>query len=213
MVDGASQTACITLAFGVNKEFKEALKDNTQRNHLVFLLLESEDKPNPKSKDPYIRLTWRNNVYESFGSYIDDPLYQWTRETSTRRLGLNTHVAYIHSKFLLKDPLSEDPVVISGSANFSAASTEENDENMVITRGDLRVADIYFTEFMRLFNHYYFRSVYNRVKDEETEEEKEETVFLKDSDEWLQKYKAGSLRRKRVDMFANMHIPAVAHSE
>lgn len=30
---------------------------------------------------------------------------------------------------------------------------------MQFVRGNLRVADIYFTEFNRLFNHYYFRSV------------------------------------------------------
>ncbi len=33
-----------------------------------------------------------------------------------------------------------------------------NDENMLIIRGDQRVADIYLTEFNRLFNHYSFRS-------------------------------------------------------
>ena len=36
---------------------------------------------------------------------------------------------------------------------------KDNDENMIIMRGDQRVADICFTEFNRLFNHYYFRSV------------------------------------------------------
>ena len=74
-------------------------------------------------------------------------------------LMLNQHVSYIHSKFLLMDPLSKDPIVVTGSANFSKASTNDNDENMLIIRGDKRVADIYFTEFNRLFFHYYFRSV------------------------------------------------------
>jgi hypothetical protein len=30
---------------------------------------------------------------------------------------------------------------------------------MLIIRGDTRVADIYLGEFMRLFNHFYFRFV------------------------------------------------------
>ena len=68
-------------------------------------------------------------------------------------------MSYIHSKFLLMDPLATDPIVVTGSANFSDASTNDNDENMIAIRGDQRVADIYFTEFNRLFNHYYFRSV------------------------------------------------------
>ncbi len=70
----------------------------------------------------------------------------------------------MHCKFLLHDPLGADPIVVTGSANFSEASTTGNDENMVIVRGDRRVADIYFTEFNRLFNHYYFRAVVERTR-------------------------------------------------
>ena len=73
-------------------------------------------------------------------------------------------MSYIHSKFLLMDPLGDDPIVVTGSANFSDASTNDNDENMLIIRGDQRVADIYFTEFNRLFNHYYFRSVQEETR-------------------------------------------------
>ena len=48
-------------------------------------------------------------------------------------------------------------VVVVGSANFSAASTLDNDENMLVIRGNTAVADIYLGEFMRLFCHYAFR--------------------------------------------------------
>jgi phosphatidylserine/phosphatidylglycerophosphate/cardiolipin synthase-like enzyme len=58
---------------------------------------------------------------------------------------------------MLVDPLSDDPIVVAGSANFSDASTTQNDENMIITRGNKRVADIYFGEFMRLYSHHAFR--------------------------------------------------------
>ena len=37
------------------------------------------------------------------------------------------------------------------------ASTEKNDENMVIIKGNKRVADIYLGEYMRLFSHHSFR--------------------------------------------------------
>lgn len=60
------------------------------------------------------------------------------------------------------DPLGADPIV-TGSANFSDASTRKNDENMIIVRGDRRAADIYFTEFNKLFNHYYFRGVHQKT--------------------------------------------------
>lgn len=58
---------------------------------------------------------------------------------------------------MLIDPLGEDPIVVAGSANFSAASVKDNDENMIIVRGNKRVADIYIGEFMRLFSHHSFR--------------------------------------------------------
>ena len=64
---------------------------------------------------------------------------------------------YVHNKFMLVDPLGDDPIVVAGSANFSDASTRQNDENMVIVRGDTRVADIYLGEFMRLYSHHAFR--------------------------------------------------------
>jgi hypothetical protein len=35
---------------------------------------------------------------------------EWAKETNNRALQFNTHVAYIHSKFLLKDPLGLDRV-------------------------------------------------------------------------------------------------------
>ena len=48
--------------------------------------------------------------------------------------------------------------MVTGSANFSKASTISNDENMLVIKGDKRVADIYLSEFMRLFTHLRFRA-------------------------------------------------------
>ena len=62
---------------------------------------------------------------------------------------------------MLIDPLNNDPTVVAGSANFSVASTIDNDENMIVIRGNKRVADIYLGEFMRLFSHHSFRESLN----------------------------------------------------
>ena len=159
----ASSLACMTFAFSVPAPFKAALAQNTTAGPLCFLLLEKEDRPNSRSTTPFVRLRAAQNVYQASGSEITTPLGQWVVETDNRKLGLNSHVAFMHCKFLLHDPLGADPIVVTGSANFSEASTTGNDENMVIVRGDRRVADIYFTEFNRLFNHYYFRAVVERT--------------------------------------------------
>ena len=124
-------------------------------------------------------------------------------ETNAQRLQLNQHVTYIHSKFLLMDPLGDDPIVVTGSANFSDASTNGNDENMLIIRGDRRVADIYFTEFNRLFNHYYFRAVHEKAAG--LPSAARASLFLREKpSEWLDAYKPGLLRFKRVEMYARM---------
>ena len=118
-------------------------------------------------------------------------------------LGLNTHVMYIHSKFMIFDPLSNDPIIVTGSANFSDDSVKDNDENMMIIRGNLRIADIYFSEFMRLFNHYYFRTVLENLKFA-GETPSDDSLFLTPNDTWQQKYSPGSFKNKRLDLYRLM---------
>jgi len=208
MLNKAQKSSFVTLAFGINDLFKQGLKNNTSESHITFILLEKRDLPNPRSTKPFINIGAMNNVYQSWGSYLKDPLYSWIRETDTGRLKLNSHVKYIHSKFLLADPLSKDPIVVTGSANFSDASTRANDENMIIIRGSKRVADIYFTEFNRLFNHYYFRAISQLVAPtaSTTGTTQEGSIFLNEKDTWLKNYAKGKLRYKRVKMFSTMDL-------
>lgn len=87
---------------------------------------------------------------------------------------------YVHGKFMLLDSLGADPTVITGSANFSRPSQRSNDENMLVIRGDTRVADLYFGEFMRVFDHHYARYVVQR------QQETVEAGYLKETeDAWL----------------------------
>jgi phosphatidylserine/phosphatidylglycerophosphate/cardiolipin synthase-like enzyme len=214
MIDTAASVACITLAFNVAKGLKEKLSDNRPEDQIIFMLLEKEDKPAPKRKNaktpktppaPFVRLTARNNVYQAYGEFLKgDPIYGFARETNARLLKLNLHVTYIHSKFLVMDPLGDDPIIVTGSANFSDASTKGNDENMLIIRGNKRVADIYFTEFQRLFNHYYFRAVHAKATTLRPDDPANNLFLREKPAEWLAGYKPGRLRQKRVEVFAKM---------
>ena len=65
---------------------------------------------------------------------------------------------------MLVDPLGDDPIVVTGTANFSRPSQYANDENMLVIRGNKRVADIYFGEFMRIFDHLYSRYIVGKMK-------------------------------------------------
>jgi hypothetical protein len=65
------------------------------------------------------------------------------------------------------------------------------------------VAEIYFTEFNRLFNHYYFRAVTESTTSSRPSEESE--LFLKETPkEWLQKYAPGRLKAKRLQVITSM---------
>lgn len=63
-------------------------------------------------------------------------------------------------------------------------------------------ADIYFTEFNRLFNHYYFRALQQKTK--RSSAASASNRFLHEDDAWLDAYRPGSLRQKRVDLYASM---------
>ncbi len=88
------------------------------------------------------------------------------RLAPARATRIGIHVNWVHTKFMLIDPLGPKPMTLTGSANFSQASIDTNDENMVLIRGDRRVADIYFGEFMRVFAHHRFRESVKRHIDE-----------------------------------------------
>ena len=149
----------MTFAFGMNDIFK-----NVYRNgHAPFRLALMEAKTRPMKAGPErdaeeLKIQLLRNMPENVfavGNFIrTNEIDGWVKEKLS---GLNSNVKWVHNKFMLVDPLTDDPIVVAGSANFSDASTRQNDENMVIARGNLRVADIYLGEFMRLYTHHAFR--------------------------------------------------------
>ena len=110
---------------------------------------------------------------------------------------------HIHSKIIAIDPFGLDPILVTGSANFSNNSTRTNDENSLIIRGDTSIMDIYITEFMRMFEHYWFRA---HLQGKTAGGKKKKTVEariqgLKNDSSWSDPYyKAGT--RERTDRLA-----------
>ena len=91
--------------------------------------------------------------------------------------------------------MGHDPLLITGSANFSEPSTEENDENMLVIRGDERVADIYLGEFMRLFNHFFARNLVGEQEDPATSGQ----THLRPDDSWrADHYREGAQQKERL---------------
>ncbi|MEK9285462.1 phospholipase D-like domain-containing protein [Bradyrhizobium sp. ISRA442] len=60
----------------------------------------------------------------------------------------------VHHKFVVIDAEGDNPVVFTGSANFSGNSLHHNDENMLEITKCPRIAGMYMAEFLRLYEHY-----------------------------------------------------------
>lgn len=63
----------------------------------------------------------------------------------------------VHTKAIVANFTSNDPVIISGSHNLSVPASNSNDENYLIMRGDTDLADRYGLEILRFYEHYRFR--------------------------------------------------------
>jgi phosphatidylserine/phosphatidylglycerophosphate/cardiolipin synthase-like enzyme len=154
LMNSAQRILCMTFAFNLDQFFLDVLlrKSDTLR-YAVF------DK-NLKT-DVEDQIDQVHNTVIAAGTKLEEhDLENFVGETLT---GFNKN-QYIHDKFMLVDPLGDDPIVVTGTANFSGPSQSGNDENMVVIRGNLRVADIYFGEFMRIFDHLYSRYIVGKMK-------------------------------------------------
>ena len=96
---------------------------------------------------------------------ISSPLHDFQGALLEGKESFHHAGIHIHSKIIMVDPFGSDPIIVTGSANFSNNSTEVNDSNSMILRGFTAVADIYATEFMRMFEHYHFRAKEAKAQD------------------------------------------------
>lgn len=184
----AKKTVCFTAAFGVSQTFADVFAED--KDYLRFILLE---KPGTTFK----QLQQDRDNLIAIGAFIQkDDTQQPQRWLQEKLSGLNPMVRFLHTKYMLIDPLTDDPIVLSGSANFSPNSTTNNDENMLVIRGDQRVADIYLGEFMRIFEHFQTRDVINKLSAKPGSAERI-AAFLVTDDSWTAPYfKAGSIKEK-----------------
>jgi phosphatidylserine/phosphatidylglycerophosphate/cardiolipin synthase-like enzyme len=109
-------------------------------------------------------------------------LDKWFIEEELARPTNEGFVFFVHSKVLVIDALSDDPLVCSGSANFSSNSLTANDENMLLIRGSTRVADIYITEMDRIFRHFHAR---DEINDMAKQGNKNNPLLLDTTDQWI----------------------------
>jgi phosphatidylserine/phosphatidylglycerophosphate/cardiolipin synthase-like enzyme len=173
--------ACFfTAPFGVDKRLRAVMEK--RRPYLRYIIEDTGRNG--------VEVTIRNpNNRITVGAFVPKGGYArwWKRERLT---GFNKHATYIHTKYMIIDPLRASSTLITGSANFSDASINRNDENAVLIVDNDEVNDLYLTEFMRLFTHFAFRAA---VKKNEQNDKTADVIYLQDNDRWYRRfYRAGA---------------------
>ncbi|MES0058376.1 phospholipase D-like domain-containing protein [Mesorhizobium sp. M0041] len=170
----AKQVICFTAAFNIDQVFLNVLN---QPSDTIRYVVKDDDL----SEDEVINTDDRGLLFAAGGYLGKNALANFLAEIDNP---FTSNIDYIHDKFMLIDPLSDDPTVISGSANFSQPSQNKNDENMLVIRSDTRVADIYFGEFMRLFDHHYARYIVRKLTKQGSQDP--DSGYLRaDTKKWL----------------------------
>jgi phosphatidylserine/phosphatidylglycerophosphate/cardiolipin synthase-like enzyme len=194
LIDNADELVCMIFPFKMDAVFNTVFKKN--KKYLRLLVFESvSDAGKLKSNDTDVKVT--------AGAVYDGTEKNWAKEISAK-LTVGAGILYVHNKFFIIDPLTDKPVVVSGSANFSANSIQNNDENSLLIIGDPRVADIYLTEFDRLFVHFWPRYLSTIQKN------KKKTIqgFAKPLDEtgtwWQEYFDKTKYPEKRKQLFISM---------
>jgi phosphatidylserine/phosphatidylglycerophosphate/cardiolipin synthase-like enzyme len=187
----AKELSCMTYAFNIDQVFQDVLvKENDVLRYVI--------KDDPLGEEESVGQD-RDVIFAAGGYLGEGALANFLRE---RANPLNSN-RYIHNKFMLVDPLSDDPLVITGSANFSRPSQRINDENMLVIRGDTRVADIYFGEFMRVFDHHYARYIVRLLSDEGRSDPDAGYLKARTADWVSAHFNAASYKAKRRKYFAS----------
>ncbi len=84
---------------------------------------------------------------------IKDPVGAFEKEL------LSAGNAIVHDKIVVIDPLGTDPIVVTGSHNLGYKASYENDENLLIFRGNRELAIAYAVHVLDLYDHYRFRYI------------------------------------------------------
>lgn len=192
LIADAKRIACVTFAFNLDQYFQDVLVKNDDT--LRYALFDKD--PGEEFADE-IRVTG-NTVIAPGAKLTKGDLEFFLGE---RLSGFNRNL-YVHDKFILIDPLGDDPIVVTGTANFSKPSQNANDENMLVIRGDQRVADVYFGEFMRVFDHFYSRYVVKKIKEQGNHNP--DAGFLKeDWTKWVPGHFKDGPKKLRREAFMN----------
>lgn len=114
-------------------------------NKEKFRLLD-ENKDKPYTTD----LVQPEGIANDFGWWVGEV----TRNIFLSKIGF----AITHAKMIVIDAFTDNPIVITGSHNFSAGASQANDENFVVITGNKALAKHYAVACISTYAHYRWRA-------------------------------------------------------
>ncbi|MBS1913331.1 MAG: hypothetical protein JST22_15190 [Bacteroidetes bacterium] len=189
LVSGAERMVCFTAPFALHDDLEEAL---AKADAQVLGLLNKESVVG-------IELHNAPNTLLAAAAAINEASVLEVWQGELQKESLQHSGVFIHTKIILVDPLSDHPMVVTGSANFSNNSSKNNDENQLFISGEPEVADVYLGEFMRMFDHYYFRDHVKMI--EKQKRTNPGAGSLDETDGWTSRYFNGGEREALREAF------------
>jgi phosphatidylserine/phosphatidylglycerophosphate/cardiolipin synthase-like enzyme len=139
--------------------------------------------------------SFHDNVVLPAGvSAKDQPSWEET-EFNVQEIHAAHLMAIVHSKTIVIDPFSDNCAVITGSHNFSDSASAKNDENLVIVRGNKKLAQAYALHINGVYDHYSWRAYLGSGGDPDQ--------IYKPLDGW----KPGGSREQELDFWMEEPIP------
>ena len=208
LIAGAKEGALFLMFMPGQSPLLKALLDRAQKNDIYVRGVVSSVTPPKNPEDGDITKvggevvksgaptqSFHNDVPLPSGiSENDKP--SWAETEFNVKEMLNAHMmAIVHSKTIVVDPLSKDCAVITGSHNFSLSASQKNDENLVIVRGNQKLAQAYALHINGVYDHYSWRAYLGSGGDPDQ--------IYKPLDGW----KPGGSRAQELNFWMNGPIP------
>ncbi|SDY25331.1 PLD-like domain-containing protein [Variovorax sp. YR266] len=116
---------------------------------------------------------------------------------------LNAGFAIIHDKVVVIDPFDDDCVVATGSHNLGHKASFDNDENLLIVRGNKKLAMAYATRILDVYDHFSSRFWFKQLGGQKDALELKSTP-----EEWLGKYydKKGRLKNPQLKFWMDAAV-------
>lgn len=168
-IKNAKSSALFCIYTPTDKAIREALFEAGDNNKMMFGLINSisDEEPDDVIENAsdearvavYHRSKNNRDVYDpsAFAGPNTKAGFWWELKSIPKSVK-NKFPVYIHHKFIVIDGETKNPIIYTGSANFSNNSSYKNDENLIEIRNAPEIARFYMAEFFRLYEHYRARA-------------------------------------------------------